>query len=234
MNFKYQKEDLYEGLIIPFDKPYQWTSFDLVNKIRYYLCKHYNIKKLKVGHAGTLDPLATGLLILCIGKATKKIEEIQSLPKEYLAEITLGATTPSFDLETEIDKRFDIEHINETIIEECILKFKGNINQIPPLFSAKYVNGVRAYELARTGVKIELKPTLVEIYKLEIVEFKTPKLQLKINCSKGTYIRSLARDIGFELNSGAFLSALRRSAIGTYSVDSAYKVENFINKMSFL
>jgi tRNA pseudouridine55 synthase len=231
MNFNFLEEDLLEGLVLAFDKPYGWTSFDLVNKVRQSLCKFYNLKKLKVGHAGTLDPLATGLLIICIGKATKQIQDIQDLSKEYIAEITLGATTPSFDLETAIDKRFDIKHINDSLIKERIKKFIGNVSQVPPLYSAKYINGVRAYELARTGIEMELKPSQIEIYNLEILNFRPPVLELKINCGKGTYIRSLARDIGAELNSGGHLTALKRTAIGNYTVADAINVENFIKKM---
>lgn len=232
MDFNYSKEDLLEGLIITFDKPYKWTSFDLVNKVRKSLCQKYNLKKLKVGHAGTLDPLATGLLILCIGRATKQIQDFQALPKEYIAEITLGATTPSYDLETEIDKRYNIEHIDESLIEICLQKFIGNINQVPPLYSAKFVDGTRAYELARNGIEMELKATQVEIHKLEVLSFSNPILRLKINCSKGTYIRSLARDIGLELTTGAHLSSLKRTAIGDYKIENAVNVENFIKKMN--
>lgn len=228
MEFIYSKEELLEGLIISFNKPYNWTSFDLVNKLRKSLCQKYNLNKLKVGHAGTLDPLATGLLIICIGKATKKIDTFQALPKEYIAEITLGATTPSFDLETKIDQRYSFDHIDITKINNCLMKFVGNIEQVPPLYSAKFIEGTRAYELARNGVNKELKPTLVEIYNLEIISYHSPVLELKINCSKGTYIRSLARDIGKELNSGAHLTALKRTAIGDYTLESAFDIENFI------
>jgi tRNA pseudouridine55 synthase len=234
MDFNYSKEDLLEGLIFAFNKPYRWTSFDLVNKVRKSLCRFYDLKKLKVGHAGTLDPLATGLLLLCVGRATKQIENIQLLPKEYIAEITLGATTPSFDLETKIDKTYSITHIDEILITESIKKFIGKINQIPPLFSAKFVDGVRAYELARNGVEMELKPSQIEIYNLEIMSYNKPVLELKINCSKGTYIRSLARDLGSELNSGAYLSSLKRTAIGEYSIINAIDVESFIKKLNVL
>jgi tRNA pseudouridine55 synthase len=234
MESPYTIEKLQEGIILSFDKPMYWTSFDLVNKIRYYLCKFHKIKKLKVGHAGTLDPLATGLLILCTGKSTKKITEIQSFPKEYIAEITLGATTPSFDMETQIDKRFDTSHLNIEIIAEKLKKFIGTISQIPPLFSAKNINGKRAYEYARLGINKELEPSLIEIYNLELLDYSNQVLRLKILCSKGTYVRSLARDIGFELNSGAYLSALRRTAIGVYSVDYALNAENFVVNLGSL
>jgi tRNA pseudouridine55 synthase len=234
MDFNFSKEDLQEGLILAFDKPYKWTSFDLVNKVRKLLCRYYDFKKLKVGHAGTLDPLATGLLLLCIGKATKKIQDIQSFHKEYEAEITLGATTPSFDLETKIDKTYSINHIDDILIKESIKKFIGKIDQIPPLYSAKFVDGTRAYELARSGIQMELKPSQIEIFNLEIIDFNNPIIKLKINCSKGTYIRSLARDLGNELNSGAYLSALRRTGIGAYSVNNALNVEYFIKTLNVL
>jgi tRNA pseudouridine55 synthase len=228
MYFNYLTEDLLEGQIITFNKPYKWTSFDLVNKVRKSLCQKYNLKKLKVGHAGTLDPLATGLLILCIGKATKKIQSFQELPKEYIAEVTLGATTPSFDLETKINKTFSTDHINEIDIINCLQKFIGSISQVPPLFSAKFVEGTRAYELARNGVDKELKPSQIEIYNIELLSYNKPILQIKINCGKGTYIRALARDIGHQLNSGAHLTALKRTAIGDYKLETAIDVENFI------
>jgi tRNA pseudouridine55 synthase len=234
IKFKISGELLQEGEILPFDKPYDWTSFSLVNKVRYHLCRQLGIKKLKVGHAGTLDPLATGLLILCTGNATKSIDKIQEMPKEYITEITLGATTPSFDLETGIDKTYDIGHISYDLIQKKIQLFSGKIEQVPPIFSAKYVNGVRAYELARAGVIKELKPSSVEIYKIEVLNYTAPVLKLKILCSKGTYIRSLARDIGIELNSGGHLSALRRTKIGSYSIERAMNVEIFLKEKTFL
>jgi tRNA pseudouridine55 synthase len=234
MESPYSIEKLQEGIILPFDKPLNWTSFDLVNKIRYYLCRLNSVKKLKVGHAGTLDPLATGLLILCTGKSTKKIMEIQSFPKEYIAEITLGATTPSFDMETEVDKRYETSHLNNTVITQTLKKFIGEISQVPPLFSAKNINGTRAYILARQGIKKELVPSIVEIHTIDLLDFTNPVLRLKIKCSRGTYVRSLARDIGSELDSGGYLSALRRTAIGCYSVDSALKIENFTVNLNSL
>jgi tRNA pseudouridine55 synthase len=234
MVFGITRELLQEGKVMPFDKPYGWTSFYLVNKIRYYLCRHAGIKKLKVGHAGTLDPLATGLVILCTGKATKQISEIQNLPKEYIAEIMLGSSTPSFDLETKIDKTFKTEHITRELIEQKLMMFTGSIEQVPPLFSAKKINGIRAYKLAREGFKKELVPSQVEIHKIELLDYLEPLLILKISCSKGTYIRSLARDIGTELGSGAHLTALRRTAIGHYKDDTAINVENFISEIKLL
>jgi tRNA pseudouridine55 synthase len=234
MESPYTTEKLQEGIILPFDKPINWTSFDLVNKIRYYLCKFNKIKKLKVGHAGTLDPLATGLLILCTGKSTKKIIEIQNFHKEYIAEITLGATTPSFDMETEIDKRYETSHLNKELIVETLKMFVGKISQIPPLFSAKNINGTRAYEFARLGIKKDLDPSIVEIHSLELLNYSSHVLRLKINCSKGTYVRSLARDIGLELETGAYLTSLRRTAIGSISVDSAHNTENFLLNLNSL
>jgi tRNA pseudouridine55 synthase len=234
MNDRFTEERLREGIIIPFDKPYGWTSFDLVNSVRKSLCQFSKLKKLKVGHAGTLDPLATGLLILCTGKATKYIETIQSMVKEYEAEITLGATTPSFDLETEFDKTYPIDHINNSLIVEKLKLFEGKIKQIPPVFSAKKINGIRAYEYAREGISKKMGPADVEIYELEILFFKNPVLKLRIKCSKGTYIRSLARDLGFELNSGGYISALRRTGIGDYRAEGAISVENFQKKLNNL
>lgn len=230
----YDEESLKGGMVFPFDKPYRWTSFDVVNKLRRNLCIHAGIKKLKVGHAGTLDPLATGLLILCVGRATKQITSLQALPKEYIAEITLGATTPSFDLETEIDKNYSYEHITKSLLEDKIKSFKGKIEQIPPVFSAKKINGVRAYEFARDGIETKMNPVEIEIFSLEIIDFKLPKLELKINCSKGTYIRSIARDLGEALDSGAYLSNLQRTAIGDYHIEKAFNLEIFLKKLNNL
>jgi tRNA pseudouridine55 synthase len=230
----FTKKSLQEGQILAFDKPLGWTSFYLVNKIRYSLCKSSGIKKLKVGHAGTLDPLATGLLILCTGKATKRIIEIQNMPKEYIAEVTLGATTPSYDLETEIDATFDTRHITEKLINEKLGAFIGKIQQAPPLYSAKNINGVRAYELARKGVQKNLKKSEIEIFNFEIISYDNPVLTVKINCSKGTYVRSIARDLGEILNSGGHLTALKRTAIGDYTANDAYNIEKFIKNLNIL
>jgi tRNA pseudouridine55 synthase len=223
-----------EGLILPFDKPYKWTSFDLVNKIRKDLCYYTGAKIIKVGHAGTLDPLATGLLILCTGKATKKITAIQNMSKTYEAEITLGATTPSFDLETKIDKMFPTEHIHIELVKEKLKCLTGKMEQVPPLFSAKKFDGKRAYEYARSGIDKKLTSSEIEIYSIEIMHFKMPVLKLKLKCGKGTYIRSFARDLGIMLQSGAHLSKLRRTYIGDFSVDSAWDIENFKRKLNFL
>lgn len=227
MNYK-------EGAVLVFDKPFGWTSFQLVNKVRWLICKKYNWKKLKVGHAGTLDPLATGLMIICTGGATKKIDDIQAMSKQYLAEITFGASTPSFDLETEVDKIYNVSHITEELIREKIQQFKGEIEQVPPLFSAKKVNGVRAYQLARNGVEKELKPAKVTIYAIELLKFSHPVATFSITCSKGTYIRSLARDLGYALESGGYLTALRRTAVGDYKESDAQEIETFQKKLNFV
>jgi len=216
-----------EGEVLLFDKPYGWTSFQLVNKIRWMLCRKLNIKKLKVGHAGTLDPLASGLMIVCTGKATKRITELTGLDKEYIAELKLGETTPSFDKETAVDATFQVEHIDKKLIEATLEKFLGEIEQIPPVFSAKYVNGTRAYHYARQGIEIELKPSKVVINKIELINFENQQAILRINCSKGTYIRSLARDFGLELGSGAHLSGLQRTQIGNFKLADALTIEKF-------
>ena len=224
-------EKFEKGEILLINKEINWTSFDVVKKIKNLLNKHYNIKKLKVGHAGTLDPLATGLIIICTGKETKNISVYQEQKKEYIAELTLGKTTPSFDLETEIDGTFQINHINIELIKETIKQFIGNIKQIPPLYSAKWLGGKRAYELARKGKTVKMEPIEVEIENIEIIHFELPKLVLKIVCSKGTYIRSLAHDIGLALKSGAHLSGLIRTAIGKFKLTEAITIKNFEKKL---
>ena len=223
-----------EGRVLFIDKPLTWTSFDVVNKIRKSLRYHLGIGKIKVGHAGTLDPLATGLVIVCTGKATKQIMQYQDLDKLYEAQVRLGATTPSFDLETEVDKSFPWEHITSTDIGEAINAFKGDLEQMPPLYSAKRVDGKRAYNMARKGKTLELKPQYVTIHRLEILKENLPDLSLLVECSKGTYIRSLARDIGEKLNSGAHLTGLRRTRIGPYEVEQAISIDNFIKKLELL
>ena len=223
-----------EGSVLFIDKPLTWTSFDVVNKIRQSLKHHLGIKKIKVGHAGTLDPLATGLVIICTGKATKTIVNYQDLEKVYEAQVRLGATTPSFDLETEVDKTFPWEHITTSDIGEVIKAFTGELEQMPPIYSAKSVDGKRAYNMARKGKTIELKPQQVAIHRLEVLKENLPDLSLLVECSKGTYIRSLARDIGEKLNSGGHLTGLRRTRIGPYEVDEAISIDNFINKLELL
>jgi tRNA pseudouridine55 synthase len=234
MDVEISTESIIEGLILPFNKPHGWTSFDLVNKVRQTLCIYTGIKKLKVGHAGTLDPLATGLLILCTGFATKKITTIQDMPKTYEAEITLGATTPSFDLETQIDNTFPIEHIQLEFIEEKLKVLTGKIIQEPPIYSAKKFNGKRAYEFARNGIEKKMNTVEVEIYNIEIIRYRKPVLKLRMSCSKGTYIRSFARDLGTLLQSGGYLSNLKRTAIGNFSISSAWDIEKFQRKLNIL
>ncbi len=219
--------DLLKGGIVLIDKPYGWTSFDAVNKVRSILRRHYGIRKIKVGHAGTLDPLATGLVIICTGKMTKEIHHFQALEKEYIATFVLGKTTPSFDLETQVDKEFETSHITGELIERTLKKFTGEIDQIPPLFSAKFIDGKRAYKRARKGDDIELPAARVTIREMVIERFELPELELTIACSKGTYIRSIARDIGLDMKSGAYLSALRRTRIGNYNLSTAVSPDEF-------
>lgn len=227
-------ETYLDGTVLYIDKPLTWTSFDLVNKIRKSLRHHLGIQKIKVGHAGTLDPLATGLVIICTGKATKQIMQFQDLDKAYTAQVRLGATTPSFDLETEVDATFPWEHIDSEKIEQALLKLSGDQQQMPPLFSAKSVDGKRAYAMARKGKQVELKPQQVHISQLKLLSEKLPDLTLHVECSKGTYIRSLARDLGVLLDSGAHLTGLRRTRIGPYNVDQAISIENFIENLKLL
>lgn len=217
--------DFIEGEIIGIDKPLGWTSFDAVKRIRGAISRRLRIKKFKVGHAGTLDPLASGVLIICTGRATKQIEQLQSGLKEYEAEITLGATTPSFDLETEIDATYPYDHITRELIEETLPKFTGRVMQVPPVFSAVKIDGKRAYSYARKGRDVELKPKALEIPELELLEYKAPVMRLRILCSKGTYIRALARDIGEALGTGAHLSALRRTRVGEYTIDKCLTID---------
>jgi len=214
-------EKIQEGQIFLIDKPLDWTSFDAVNKIRWNIRKTYHLKKIKVGHAGTLDPKATGLLIICTGKFTKKIESIQAESKVYTGQIKLGASTPTYDTESEEDQFFPIEHITDELIHQNIEKFKGEIEQYPPIHSALKVDGKRMYELARAGVEVEVKPRKITIHDFKITKIDLPFVEFEVHCSKGTYIRSLAYDFGKALNSGAYLTELRRTKIGNYSVDAA-------------
>ncbi len=223
-----------EGEVLLIDKPYQWTSFDLVKKIRYMLKVKYKFKKLKVGHAGTLDPLASGLLIICTGKATKRITSFQDQEKEYVAGVLLGKTTPSFDLETEFDNDYPTGHINREMIEDILKSFLGESEQRPPVFSAKFFEGKRAYEYARKGMAIELKTSRILITEIELLKYEIPEIFIRVRCSKGTYIRSLAHDIGARLNSGACLISLRRTAIGSNTINNALSVEEFENKLALL
>ena len=219
------------GEVLLFDKDLHWTSFDLVQKVRNTLCRKMGIKKMKVGHAGTLDPLATGLMILCTGKATKKIEEFQKGIKEYIATIKIGATTPSFDGETEEDSNSDYSNIDRTKFEKAIDKFTGEIDQVPPVFSAVKVKGKRAFEYARNGSDLELQSKKIVIESIEIESFMLPFVKIKVVCSKGTYIRALARDIGKELGCGAYLTGLRRTRIGKFNVENAIKIDYFLNNI---
>ncbi len=214
-----------EGEILYIDKPLGWTSFDAVKRLRGALTRRLGVKKIKVGHAGTLDPLATGVMVLCTGRATKRIDELQSGVKEYVATIALGATTPSFDLETEIDATYPTEHITRELTEECLKKFTGRIEQIPPAFSACKVDGKRAYKLARKGHDVELKPKILVIDSIELLSFAPTEIQIRVVCSKGTYIRALARDIGRALGSGGHLTALRRTRIGQIGIDECMTVD---------
>lgn len=226
-NKEFTLEEFKTGQVLLFDKPLNWTSFQLVNKVRWLIKKSCKIKKIKVGHAGTLDPLATGLLIICTGKFTKTIPELQGQIKEYTGTFTIGATTPSFDLETEINQRFPTDHITEELLQETAKKFIGEIEQTPPVFSALKKDGKRLYEYAREGKEVEVKKRKVEISEFEIDTSNFPEVDFRVVCSKGTYIRSLANEFGQALNSGAHLSELRRTAIGEYSVENAMNIESF-------
>ncbi len=223
-------EDFKSGQVLLIDKPLEWTSFQVVNKLRWHIKQKFGIKNIKVGHAGTLDPLATGLLIICTGKFTKQIEQYQGQIKEYTGEITLGATTPSYDLETAIDATFPIDQLSEEIIYHTTEEFTGEIEQVPPIFSALKKDGKRLYEIARAGKTTEIKSRTVHIEEFEITNVEIPKVNFKVICSKGTYIRSLAHDFGKALDSGAHLSKLRRTKIGDFSVEDALNPESFIEK----
>ncbi len=222
-------EEFKEGQILLFDKPLGWTSFQVVNKVRWLIRKSCNIKKIKVGHAGTLDPLATGLLILCTGKFTKKIDEYQAQEKEYTGTFTLGATTPSYDMETEIDKSFGIDHISEEDIIGAALEFLGEIDQVPPVFSALKKEGKRLYQYARNGEAVDIPSRKVEIREFEITEIRFPEVDFRVICSKGTYIRSLANDFGKTLGTGSYLSSLRRTKIGGFIVEDSLDIASFEN-----
>ncbi|MBR4519868.1 MAG: tRNA pseudouridine(55) synthase TruB [Paludibacteraceae bacterium] len=221
--------DFIEGEILAFDKPLHWTSFDVVNRVRGMLCRALGVKKLKVGHAGTLDPLATGVVIVCTGKQTKRIDELMNHTKEYEAVLQLGATTPSFDLEHPIDATYPTEHITRELIQQVLPTFLGEQWQVPPIYSAVKINGKRAYEYARKGQQddVEIKPKLLVIDEIELLNFDAEKMQLtlRVVCSKGTYIRALARDIGERLHSGAHLIALRRTRVGYYTIDRCITIE---------
>jgi len=220
--------DFLEGCTIVVDKPYTWTSFDVVNKIRWNLKQVLGIKNIKVGHAGTLDPLATGLLIICTGKNTKLIDQIMVGEKTYTGTILLGKTTPSYDLETEYNQEFPVEHITSELVEEVRKSFLGEIQQVPPIFSAKQVDGKRAYDLARAGKEVILKSNTIHISSFSLSMDRFPEIDFEISCSKGTYIRSIAYDFGKALNSGGVLTSLRRTKSGDFSLEKAKSVDEWI------
>ena len=229
--------DFFEGEVLCFNKPLDWTSFDLVNKFRYKLSRKLNVKKIKVGHAGTLDPKATGVLIVCTGRATRRVEEFQYQKKEYVATLKLGATTPSFDLEKEIDQTYPIEHITREMVENVLSTFVGTIQQVPPIFSACKVNGRRAYKSARKGRDVPLQAKTLIIDEIELLEYALPVVKIRVVCSKGTYIRALARDIGIALDSGAHLIALERTRIGEVTLDmcmSPEHIDEYLEKVIIL
>ena len=221
-------EDFLSGQVLLIDKPLNWTSFQVVNKLRWEIRQSFKIKKIKVGHAGTLDPLATGLLVICTGKKTKEINTYQGQIKEYTGTFVIGSTTPSFDLETEINETFPTAHITEALIHQTTAQFIGEIQQIPPVFSALKKDGKRLYEFARAGEAVEIKARTVSISEFEITNIEGSNINFRVVCSKGTYIRSLAHDFGKALNSGAHLSALRRTKIGNFNVDNGVSIERFI------
>ena len=223
-----EKKNIFEeGQVILFNKPLYWTSFDLVNKVRIMICSEFGIKKIKVGHAGTLDPLATGLMIICTGKATKKIEDFTDLDKEYYSTVHFGKTTPSFDLETETEGNYPTEHITKEQFEKVLQGFLGEQQQMPPLHSAKFIDGKRAYEFARKGIEKELNPVSIVFREIDLVSYGIPETRIRLLCSKGTYIRSFARDLGIALSSGCYLSALERTSIGSFKLEEAFSLEKF-------
>ncbi len=230
--FPTRLEGFKEGALLLIDKPLNWTSFDVVNKIRGTLKAKLQVRKLKVGHAGTLDPLATGLLLICTGKFTKKIDGLQGMPKQYTGSLKLGATTPSYDAEMEEDKQFPIDHITEELLQKARTKFIGQIEQVPPMYSALKKDGVPLYKLAREGQSIERKSRTVTIDTFDLTNIDLPNVDFLVDCTKGTYIRSLAHDFGAALDSGAYLTGLRRTLIGDYSVENAIGMDEFAEKMS--
>lgn len=219
-----------EGYIAVLDKPLRWTSTDVVRKIKFAL-RRIGYRKIKVGHAGTLDPLATGVLLVCIGRATKMVDALQSEEKEYIADVMLGATTPSFDLEHEIDRTYPWEHITREAVEQALERLTGERLQTPPVYSAKKIEGTRAYELARAGEEVAVRQALIHIYEMELLECELPRLRIRVRCSKGTYIRSLAQEIGQALDSGAHLTALRRTRSGGFTVENAWNLDDFMEKL---
>jgi len=226
--------DFKEGALLLFNKPIGWTSFDVVNKVRYGIKKHLQVKKIKVGHSGTLDPLATGLLIICTGRFTKRLNELQGLPKTYTGCITLGGTTPSYDLETEVNETFSTDHIDEALLEQARQSFLGPIEQVPPMYSAIKVDGEALYKKARKGIELKLKKRPVEIYRFDLSQNEMPKISFEVDCSKGTYIRSLAYDFGQAVKSGGHLSELCRTRVGAFKLEDAWTIEAFIAHLDSL
>ena len=219
-----------DGYVAVIDKPLEWTSADVVRKVKFRL-QRMGYRKIKVGHAGTLDPLATGILLVCIGRATKRVDELQAERKEYVADLMLGATTPSFDMEHPVDKTYPTDHITREKVEEALLSLTGERLQAPPIFSAKKVEGLRAYELARAGEEVELRKALINIYSIKLEEYDMPKVRIRVECSKGTYIRSLAHEIGEALDSGAYLTSLRRTRNGAFSEQDAVSLDDFLKNL---
>jgi len=220
-------EEYAEGKILLINKPLNWTSFDIVKKVKSKLYYKYKLEKLKVGHAGTLDPLAEGLMIICTGKATKKLNDFQDYDKEYIAKIGIGKTTPSFDLETAFNSEYPVEHVSSEMINDTLKSFLGWQEQVPPAFSAKKINGKKAYEIAREKKEVELKPVMVNFKEIKLLDFSIPFINVMIKCSKGTYIRSFARDFGQKINSGAYLAGLKRTVIGPFHLNEAINIESF-------
>ena len=225
-----QSVNFEEGYVAVIDKPYRWSSTDVVRKVKFDLRKA-GFRKIKVGHAGTLDPLATGALLVCIGRATKQVDRLQAEEKEYVAGVRLGATTPSFDCEHTIDRTFPTDHITRQAVERALASLVGERLQTPPLYSAKKIEGTRAYEFARAGEAVEMRQSLITIYEIELVECRLPELTIRVRCSKGTYIRSLAREIGEALSSGAYLTSLRRTRSGGFTVGNAWQLDDFLKKL---
>ena len=221
--------DFLAGATLLIDKPQGWTSFDVVNKVRYKLKHLLKVKKIKVGHAGTLDPMATGLLILCTGKFTKKLTQFQGLPKTYIGTMQIGSVTPSYDAETEVSEQFPIDHINKKLLEKARKKFVGDIEQVPPMFSAIKVNGQPLYKKARKGEQLEIEPRPVHIYDFSLTRVELPEIDFSVSCSKGTYIRSLAYDFGKALDSGAYLTALRRTSVGEFRLEDAWQLDQLLD-----
>ena len=222
-----------EGYIAVLDKPLRWTSTDVVRKVKFTLRK-LGYRKIKVGHAGTLDPLATGILVVCICRATKLVDALQAEEKEYIADVMLGATTPSYDLEHEIDRTYPYEHITREAVEEALASLTGERLQTPPVYSAKKIDGTRAYELARAGEEVAVRQALINIYEMEIVEYDLPRVRIRVRCSKGTYIRSLAHEIGQALRSGAHLTSLRRTRSGGFTLEKSYELDEFLENLQKL